>query len=139
MEPEVITDARDAGFDMDIEKVDDRFAMALVRAMIAAARSDGVVDADERARIADRLAVSGMETEAQSFIENELQNPASLDEIVAAAITDEQKVEIYTASRLAIDPDTRAERGYLDMLAGRLCLPDALSDHIEATVSGASQ
>ncbi len=139
MEPEAITDARDAGFDMDIEKVDDSFAMALVRAMIAAARSDGEVDADERARIADRLAVSGMETEAQTFIDNELQNPASLDEIVAAATNDEQKVEIYTASRLAIDPDTRAERGYLDLLAGRLGLPDALIDHIEATVSGASR
>ena len=40
----------------------------------------------------------------------------------------------YTASRLAIDPKTRAERGYLDMLAGRLKLPDALIDHVEATV-----
>ena len=34
-------------------------------------------------------------------------------------------------------PDSRAERGYLDLLAGRLQLPDALVDHIEATVSAA--
>ncbi|TIQ53563.1 MAG: DUF533 domain-containing protein, partial [Mesorhizobium sp.] len=39
--------------------------------------------------------------------------------------------------RLTIDPDTRAERGYLDLLAGRLGLPDALVDHVEATVSAA--
>ncbi|RVD52666.1 tellurite resistance TerB family protein, partial [Mesorhizobium sp. M2D.F.Ca.ET.140.01.1.1] len=32
---------------------------------------------------------------------------------------------------------TRAERGYLDLLAGRLGLPDALVDHVEATVSAA--
>ena len=48
-----------------------------------------------------------------------------------------QKVELYTASRIAIEPQTRAERGYLDLLAGRLQLPDALIDHIEATVSQA--
>jgi len=46
-------------------------------------------------------------------------------------------VEIYTASRLAIEADTRAERGYLDLLAGRLGLPDALVDHIESTVVAA--
>jgi len=46
-------------------------------------------------------------------------------------------VELYTASRLTIEPDSRAERGYLDLLAGRLGLPDALVDHIEATVSSA--
>ena len=56
---------------------------------------------------------------------------------MATAETEAQRAEIYTASRLTIEPETRAERGYLDMLAGRLGLPDALVDHIEATVSGA--
>ena len=59
--------------------------------------------------------------------------------LVAAAKTEAQKVELYTASRLTIDPDTRAERGYLDLLAGRLGLPDALVDHVEATVSAAKE
>ena len=59
--------------------------------------------------------------------------------IIGAAKTEAQKVEIYTASRLAIEPDTRTERGYLDMLAGRLGLADALVDHIEATVSAAKE
>ena len=44
-------------------------------------------------------------------------------------------MEIYTAARLTIDPETRAERGFLDQLAGRLNLPDALVDHIEANVA----
>ena len=67
----------------------------------------------------------------------ELDAPLDLDALVAAAQSDAQKVELYTASRLAIDPDTRAERGYLDLLAGRLGLPDALVEHVEATVSAA--
>ena len=65
----------------------------------------------------------------------ELERPLDIDALVASAQTEAQRVELYTASRLAIDPDTRAERGYLDLLAGRLQLPDALVDHVEATVS----
>ena len=33
------------------------------------------------------------------------------------------------------EPNTRAERGFLNLLAGRLQLPDALVDHIDATVA----
>ena len=62
--------------------------------------------------------MAGLETDAQAFIEAELADPTDLSDIVAAANSEEQRVEIYTASRLAIDPDSRAERGYLDMLAG---------------------
>src|SRR5690606_10380562 len=91
----------------------------------------------ERARIADRLHLSGIGEEAEAFLLAALEKPVDLDGMVAAAQTDAQKAELYTASRLAIEPQTRAERGYLDMLAGRLRLPDALVDHIEATVAQA--
>jgi len=106
--------------------------------MIAAARADGHIDAGERVRILDKLKVSGLAADAADFLDKELANPVDLDAIVAAAVSEEQKVELYTASRLAIEPKTRAERGYLDLLAGRLGLPDSLVDHIEATVSAAT-
>lgn len=113
----------------------DEFALILVRAMISAARADGHVDAEERRRIADRVALAGLDAESQAFLNRELEQPVDLDAIVGAARNEEQRVEIYTASRIAIDPETRAERGYLDLLAGRLGLPDALVDHVDATVS----
>lgn len=113
---------------------EDEFALALVRAMIAAARADGHIDAAERGRIAERLKETSIGTEAEAFLVNELERPIDIDGLVEAARTEGQKVELYTASRLAIEPNTRAERGYLDLLAGRLDLPDALVDHIEATV-----
>ncbi|CAM5465327.1 hypothetical protein ATER59S_03057 [Aquamicrobium terrae] len=113
------------------------FALMLVRAMIAAARADGRIDDEERRKIGERLAASGMNSEAEEFLKAELAAPLDLDALVASARTEAQKVELYTASRLAIEPDTRAERGYLDLLAGRLGLPDELVDHIEATVSAA--
>jgi uncharacterized membrane protein YebE (DUF533 family) len=111
------------------------FAMMLVRAMIAAARADGHIDDEERARITEKLSLSGMNSDTQEFLANELNAPVDIDALVAAAVTDAQKVELYTASRLTIEPKTRAERGYLDLLAGRLKLPDSLIDHIEATVA----
>ena len=103
--------------------------------MIAAARADGHVDEAERARIVEKLSLSGMNSDTQEFLATELNAPVNVDALVAAAATDAQKVELYTASRLAIEAKTRAERGYLDLLAGRLKLPDNLIDHIEATVA----
>lgn len=114
---------------------EDQFALALIRAMIAAARADGHIDAAERRKIAERLQEAGIDQEEEAFLVQELERPVDVDELVAAATTDAQKVELYTASRLTIEPNSRAERGYLDMLAGRLQLPDALVDHIEATVA----
>ena len=135
--PEALPAPEETAFDVDGSQIDDNFALALIRAMIAAARSDGHIDDAERARIADKLAVSGIESEAHAFIDAELADPTDLGDIIGAARNEEQRVEIYTASRLAIDSDTRAERGYLDMLARQLGLPDALVDHIEATVAAA--
>ena len=125
----------DSGFHPEAVSTD--FALILVRAMIAASRADGHIDDAERARIMDKLRVSGLGEDAAQFLEGELANPVDLDAIIAAATTEEQRVELYTASRLAIEPESRAERGYLDLLAGRLGLADGLVDHIEATVSAA--
>jgi uncharacterized membrane protein YebE (DUF533 family) len=111
------------------------FALTLVRAMISAARADGHIDDDERKKIGDKVGLAGIGEEAGAFLMQELERPLDLDELVAAAKTEAQKVELYTASRLAIEADSRAERGYLDLLAGRLGVPDALVDHVEATVS----
>ncbi len=134
-EPELLPPPADSPFHPQSSTMNNSFALTLVQAMIAAAKADGHIDDAERARILEKVKISGLDEEAEAFLAKELAEPVNLDELVAAAQTEEQKVELYTASRLAIDPDNRAERGYLDMLAGRLGLPDALVDHIESTVS----
>lgn len=136
--PELLPPPADTGFrPAEAPQGEGEFALTLVRAMIAAARADGHIDDAERDRIADKLKLAGLETEAGDFLVRELERPVDLDALVAGALTDAQKVELYTASRIAIEPRTRSERGYLDMLAGRLGLPDALVDHIEVTVESA--
>ncbi len=136
--PDLLPPPENTGFHpSQMPQGEAEFSLVLVRAMIAAARADGHIDADERAKIAGRLGEAGMDAEAEQFVNEELAKPIDLDALVAAAQTEEQRVELYTASRLAIDPETRAERGYLDQLAGRLNLPDPLVDQIEHTVSAA--
>lgn len=138
VEPELLPPPTDTPFDpAQAPQGEAEFALVIVRAMIAAARADGHIDEAERRKIADKLKLSGVGSEAEQFLLAELERPVDVDALIAAAKTDAQKVELYTASRLAIEPETRAERGYLDMLAGRLKLPDPLVDHIEATVSEA--
>ncbi|MBX3566852.1 MAG: tellurite resistance TerB family protein [Rhizobiaceae bacterium] len=137
-QPELLPPPSDTGFHpSQAPQGEDEFTLMLVRAMIAAAKADGHIDDAEREKIGAKLNLAGLGNEAEQFIMDELKAPLDLDALVASAQTEEQKVELYTASRIAIDPDTRAERGYLDLLAGRLGLPDALVDHVEATVSAA--
>lgn len=135
-EPELLPPPpADSLFHLASPTMSNSFALTLIQAMIAAAKADGHIDASERAHIMEKVQISGLDHEGAAFFEKELADPIDIDALVASAQTEEQKVEIYTASRLTIDPDSRAERGYLDMLAGRLGLPDALVDHIDATVS----
>lgn len=136
-EPQLLPPPQDNGFNpATAPQGEEAFALAIVRAMIAAAKADGHIDDAERRKIAGRLGDAGLDAEGEEFMLAELQKPVDIDEIVRAARTEEQRVEIYTASRLTIEPETRAERGYLDMLAGRLGLADGLVDHIEANVAG---
>ncbi len=136
--PELLPPPADSGFAEGSPAHNADFALVLVKGMIAAARADGQIDDAERAVILDKIRLSGLGGEAESFIAEELKAPLDVDALVSRAVTEEQKVELYTASRLTINPETRAERGYLDMLAGRLGLPDQLVEHIEATVATAN-
>jgi len=139
-QPELLPPPSDSEFHPEqAPQGEGEFTMALVRAMIAAAKADGHIDEDERRKIGERLSILGLDAEAEQFLREEIEKPLDLDELVALARTEAQRVELYTASRLTIEPDSRAERGYLDLLAGRLQLPDALVDHIEATVSAAKE
>ncbi len=135
-DPVLLPPPSDTPFDpVNAPQGEAEFALTLVRAMIAAAKADGHIDDAEKSRIADKLRTSGLDEDSERFMLAELDKPLDIDVIVGGARTEAQRAELYTASRLAIDPNTRAERGYLDLLAGRLKLPDALVDHIEATVS----
>ena len=109
----------------------DSMSLAILRAMIAAAKSDGHIDADEQRRIFAKLDELDLGTEEKAFVIDELRKPLDIDAVVAAAKTPELAVEVYAASFLAIDPDDPAEQAYLAMLASRLKLDPGLKAAVE--------
>jgi len=114
----------------------EALGLALLRAMIAAAQADGKLDGAERRAIFERISTLELSAAEQAALFEQLDQPVDLNALVAAARTPEQAIEIYTASRLAIEVDTPAERGYLAMLAARLELPDQLVGAIDREVAG---
>lgn len=97
-------------------------ALLIIRAMINAAKADGQIDDDERARILDKLSDAGADEEERAFILAEMQKSMETEAIVAGVSDPATALEVYSASLLAIKVDTPAERGYLQSLAQALKL-----------------
>lgn len=114
----------------------ERLGLVLLRAMVAAAQADGRLDGRERHAIYERVGSLDLSEVEKASLLAQLDRPIDMSSLVAAATTPEFAAEIYTASLLAIDLDTAAERGYLAMLAARLGLPDGLVDSIHQELGG---
>ena len=112
----------------------EALGLLLVRAMIAAARSDGRLDAQESQAIFQRIESLGLDPQAQSLLVAEMGRPVDMDAIVNSASSPEVAAEIYVASLLAIDVDTAAEQSYLAMLAARLNIPPDLAAELRRQV-----
>lgn len=114
-----------------IPAVRDEMSMAILRAMIAAAKADGHIDMAEQQKIFGKLDELDLDVEAKAWVMDELRKPLDIDAVVKAATTPELAVEVYAASVLAIDPDDPAEQAYLAMLASRLKLEPGLKSAVE--------
>jgi uncharacterized membrane protein YebE (DUF533 family) len=109
----------------------DEDALLLVRAMVAAAASDGHIDDAERARITSGLAQAGIDAEATRWLERELSAPATPEELAAPVTTPEKGAQVYAAARVAIEPDTMQEREFLRRLAQELDLSPEVVRNID--------
>lgn len=101
---------------------DNALAILVIRSMIAAAASDGVIDNEERSRIVGALVQAGLDEHAAKFLDAEFASPASAAAIAEAAKTPEDKAQAYTAALVAIDTPSAAEAAFLADLAGRMGL-----------------
>lgn len=95
-------------------------AILLIRAMIAAANADGVIDTRERDRILKRLRSIDPSPEEKTFIVNELRAPATLEDITRQVDHRQLALQVYAVSLLAIKVDTDAEHRYMRRLAQKL-------------------
>lgn len=113
------------------------FALALVRAMIAAAKADGHIDAAEQKSLFERIENLDLDAEAKAFVFDELSRPTDLNAIAVLPRGQEQAAEIWLVSRLAIDPDDVREKAYLSALGAKLNLPPQLLEHLESQAGAA--
>ncbi len=109
-------------------------AVLLIRAMIAAANADGVIDEEERNRILKKLETADLSGQEHSFIVKELMSPAGLEDIVAQVKSPEMAKKVYSVSLLAIEVDTAAERTYMKTLAQQLSLNESDLNDIYQTL-----
>lgn len=123
--------------DSDQDSAGADFRLALIRAMIAAAKCDGHIDREEHARIHAQIAEQNLSAEEKGFLLDAFSEEPDAFAIARLARTPEQGAELYAASRLAIDPDVPAEHQYLQRLSGALGLPRELVGHLDAKVEAA--
>jgi uncharacterized membrane protein YebE (DUF533 family) len=113
----------------------EELGKTLVRAMIAATKADGRIDAEEKERIFARLETMNLSPEEKAFVFDELASPLDINAVVARADTPEHATEIYAASLVAMTADTASERAYLEALASKLRLDPALVAEIHKSVA----
>jgi uncharacterized membrane protein YebE (DUF533 family) len=113
-------------------------ARLLIRTMIAAASADGRIDRSERQRILGNLRAARTSPEAQRFLMQEVQRPASASDLACEVCSPEQATQVYTAARIAVDLDSEEEHAFLNALAHELGIDSRLAAHIDAATRGAS-
>jgi uncharacterized membrane protein YebE (DUF533 family) len=128
---DTVTEAAPAGSGFEPDAVTNETAILYIRAMIAAAAADGRVDRTEMDAILGNLKQAGLDAAAEEFLAAELNAPASVGDLAAAVASPEQAIQVYTAARIAIAPDSAAETGFLARLAERLGVAPELAAHID--------
>lgn len=118
-----------------IDKVSDAQAaehsVAILQALIAAAKADGHIDERETAAIEAEFAQAGLDAASQQWLREQVQKPLDAAEVARAARTPEMAGEMYLASLMVIDEQNPAERAYLQALGTALGLPEAVQQHLQ--------
>ena len=106
----------------------EALARVLIQAMINAAKSDGMIDEEERSRIVEHLG-DDTTAEERDFVLAEMQAPLDLDGFLATVPRGAER-QVYTMSLMAIELDEPAEAQYLDKLRQGMGLSEQDADGI---------
>lgn len=109
-------------------------SQAILKALVAAAKADGHVDARERELIEGEFVKLSNDAELNRWLDLELNKPLDPADVARAASTPEMAAEMYVASVLMVDEEHFMERAYLDELAKQLKLEPALKAELESQV-----
>jgi uncharacterized membrane protein YebE (DUF533 family) len=109
-------------------------SLLLARAMIAAAKADGQIDATETQTILNQINNLNIPADDKAFLFEEYGRPLDVPGLIAAVDSEEHAAEVYAASVMMVDPPSPPEQIYLDTLARELGMDAGLTDAIHATL-----
>ena len=107
-------------------------ALLMLRAMIAAAKADGAIDAEERGRIAAQLDGAGLSAKARDAVLADFDKPLSPAALAKLASDPMLAAQLYAAAVVGAGEIAAAERAWLDEFAKALKLDRAAAAAIEA-------
>ncbi len=113
--------------------------LAIIRAMIAAAKADGHMDAAESQKIMGQLESAGVGAQEKALLMQEMANTQDVNSIAAAAKTPEESAQIYLAALLVCDSQCAREQDYLVYLAKALKLEPAFTASLQNELLSMSQ
>ncbi|MEL7459439.1 MAG: tellurite resistance TerB family protein [Pseudomonadota bacterium] len=106
-------------------------AKLMIRAMIQAAKADGEIDEDEKAKILEHMGDMGPEELA--FVKAELAAPIDIEGL-AADTSDQMKAQVYAVSLMAVKVDHASEARYLNGLADAMGLSPEIRDQVHRSM-----
>ena len=103
----------------------------VLRALIAAAKADGTIDAQEKQMISAEIGRHTDDPQLQQWLDAEVAKPLNAADFADYANDPALAAEIYLASVMLVNDQQDAERNYLDDLAGQLQIDPQLQLHLE--------
>ena len=109
---------------------------AILRALIAAAKADGRIDAAEKQMISTEIGRHTDDPQLQQWLDDEVAKPLDANDVAQSATDPAMASEMYLASVMLVDDQQDAERNYLDELAAALQIAPQLQVHLEQQAKG---
>jgi len=117
----------------------ERRAERLVQALVFAAKSDGHIDAQERKAIDEHIHQAGLGKEGEQLIQRAMDMPLDPKMLTQDVKNEEEALEVYFLSNLAIDVDHFMERSYLQALGDELKIPQDVRDSMAKDIQQEKQ
>jgi uncharacterized membrane protein YebE (DUF533 family) len=105
--------------------------LAIMRAMIAAAKADGKMDDAEMQKILSHTEQGGLSQDEKMLLMREMASTADAATIASGAKTPEEAAEIYLAALLVCDSQCAAEQQFLSSLASALKLDSGFTSALQ--------
>lgn len=119
--------------------VNSDLSLAIIRAMIGAAKADGHMDAVESQKIIGQLESAGVGIQEKALIMQEMANTQDVNNIAAASKTPQEAAQVYLAALLVCDSQCTTEQQYLASLANALRLEPAFTHSLQQELLAMSQ